>query len=290
MNNKFKIIILNVLVLLILSSISIYSQNEVPCSTGDCTGEWQERVDQVWLKCCWVNIYSKYRYAYCPAQTPPEQYQFHIDYWEGTSNCNNCFNFPNDTSWAGEALRAYILKVAGEIQNADMFYVGMASCWSDDLLGPFPTTQPCNNVECCRKWYGVENGIVWYIGDEDDLAACFNALPGVDCYYACDPNGYLYKKPENDEELTGINSIKFEIIPNPSDGKFIFSAENLTVNNVILEITNLEGSVIYSQNFKVTENTIYQLIELKNIINGTYTYRISSLESIIATGKFIISK
>ncbi|OGU60419.1 MAG: hypothetical protein A2X64_05885 [Ignavibacteria bacterium GWF2_33_9] len=285
--------ILLLTVLIFSANLQLYSQWVPPCDLGDCTGNWQERTDVLTIPSCpgcTVTIYSHFRLANCPNQNPTQQYQFHIDYFEGSSQCWNCFSPPNDTAFFGSVLRAYLFNLGIELQDADVFQVSFASCWSLDLYGPFPLMQPCpNNIYCCKEWYGAEDGIVWFIGDDniDPPPGCQD-WQGITCKYFCDPNGFLYKRTIDEQDLTDY--LKCEIIPNPNNGVFELKINGDERGTLYIEIFDINGKLVSHSSFTKNSIDFRTQLSLYNISNGTYNYKISNDVQLLFTGKFVINK
>lgn len=286
--------ILLLTVLLFSANINLFSQWEPPCDLGDCTGDWQERTDEVTIQdCiyfpyCKVIVHSHYRLATCPNQTPSQRYEFHIDYFEPNYACEVCYYPPNDTVFARKVIRDFILKLAQELQNAPLVQISFASCWSFDLFGPFPRAQPCpNNTSCCRKFYEIEDGYVWLVGDDDDPASCTN-WEGHECRYFCDPNGFLYKRTLLDEDLTEL--LTSETIPNPNIGTFEISLSGLIRGHLFVEIRDLSGKLILQKEIDKDEFEVKLHLDFQNIQNGSYQYIVSKDDHVLTSGKFIINK
>ena len=87
---------------------------------------------------------------------------------------------------------------------------------------------------------------------------------------------------------TGVNSIEFEniakIYPNPSKGIICFEVIDHLTNDLIIQIINVKGQVIYSKNKNI--KTI-EKIDLSNYAKGVYFIQVKS-EKYSKTGKLII--
>jgi hypothetical protein len=84
---------------------------------------------------------------------------------------------------------------------------------------------------------------------------------------------------------TGVNesvqSVTFSIYPNPSQGQFTISSNNVLSENVSLELTDIEGRVVYKEN---VTNFSSRSIQLDNPSPGMYFLRI------LVDGKMTIQK
>ena len=86
----------------------------------------------------------------------------------------------------------------------------------------------------------------------------------------------------------GIEDIlqnKISIYPNPSKGRVNISINNISVNNLKVEITNTNGQLIYSNN--LNSSGIKQGIDLTGKAKGVYFIKISNPD-FVKTKKIII--
>jgi len=287
--------ILILIVLMFSINFQLLSQWEPPCDLGDCTGDWQEGTEEIWIANCYgcvVLVHYHYRIANCPNNIPPEEYQFHIDYWEGNYTClqYNCWNMPNDVEFAKQVLKGFLNKISFNLVDGTIVKLSLSSCWSSDLLGPFPKSQPCpNNVYCCKSYYYVENGILHFVGDDDDQehTGCLD-WEGHNCTYICDPNGYLYKKPVQDINIDAY--LTTSIIPNPNDGHFKITLNGFSKEEFTLEIYNNLGKLVYQIMINKISDTYELTLDLSKFVNGKYNLRITNESHILTNTKFIINK
>jgi len=292
---KLKSIFISLFVIFFLSFIKTSAQWEPPCATNDCTGDWQEGTEEVWIQSCYgcvVLVHYHYRIANCPNNNPPEEYQFHIDYFEGNYTClqYNCWNMPNDVEFAQNVLKGFLNIISFNLQDGTIIKLSFASCWGSDLLGPFPLSQPCpNNINCCKSYYGVEGGELYYIGDdpENENTYC-PEWEGHDCNYICDPNGYLYKRPVQDINIDAF--LTTSIIPNPNNGNFRVTLKGFSKVKFFLEIYNNIGKLVFQETINKNSD-IYELtLDLSKFVNGEYNLRITNEFQILTNNKFIIAK
>lgn len=273
----------------LLAISSSFSQWEPPCVT-DCTGEWQEDSIVVYTPgcvTCEITIHYHYRIANCPNNNPPEEYQFHIDSFDGSPTCYMCWTVPNNVEFFKMVLNRFLIKIGTTLQDGIIIKISFASCWSANLFGPFPTMQPCNNTYCCKTYYGVSGGIVWYIGDDNDPLIQCPTEPN-DCVYICDPNGYLYKR-SIDENLSSDNQ-KINVAPNPNNGHFSISfIENIN-DYLLIEIVDLKGHTVFQKTFTKEEVGKETLIDLKNLQSGTYQIILNDGYKLLGVEKIIILK
>lgn len=88
-------------------------------------------------------------------------------------------------------------------------------------------------------------------------------------------------------DCSGIEetNVNVTIYPNPNDGTFQFSIENLTLNNASIQIYGMDGKMIYNKN--EIQNGITP-ISLSSITSGTYMLLVYENNRIIKTQKITI--
>ncbi len=75
-------------------------------------------------------------------------------------------------------------------------------------------------------------------------------------------------------ENPNIRQNKFNLYPNPTNGRFIIEFDNTEKKDVTVEIINVTGQIIFSGHYKT--EMIYKEIDLGNIASGIYTVRLKS--------------
>ena len=84
-----------------------------------------------------------------------------------------------------------------------------------------------------------------------------------------------------------INTFKFNIFPNPNNGQFNIQFQNLNSKNIVLNISNLIGQVVYSE--KIPQiNSFNKSLDLSHLLKGVYTINIIEKENTLKTQKIII--
>lgn len=89
-----------------------------------------------------------------------------------------------------------------------------------------------------------------------------------------------------------INSLKQDIFayPNPTLGRTRFDLNNLSSGFFTLEIINLLGNTVWSEDYYVEQNKTIKL-DLSHLRRGTYFYRLKNeLEEVISTKRLIVLK
>lgn len=105
-----------------------------------------------------------------------------------------------------------------------------------------------------------------------------NAPPAADNFFAVDD--LIFSNTLN--STNEINKIITQVYPNPNDGTFTV---NSTSNMSYIQITNILGEVVFSQNVK--GNSVP--ITLNNLAKGIYYYSMNTLDDKTITGKISIN-
>ena len=105
-----------------------------------------------------------------------------------------------------------------------------------------------------------------------------------------DTNGCIASDSIFVENITGIsytsNELTFEVYPNPSNGQFFINANFVEKQNVVVDILDINGKVVYSNSFDNVD-VIRQNIDIKQYAKGVYYIRLSN-ESFIHQEKIVI--
>lgn len=78
---------------------------------------------------------------------------------------------------------------------------------------------------------------------------------------------------------TGINELKLDnlsLYPNPNEGNFMITADNILYDNIHIDVCNLTGQTVYSTDTQPHNNTLKQKIDISVVSNGMYILRISA--------------
>ena len=157
---------------------------------------------------------------------------------------------------------------------------GCSQMVSDSIIVNSPLSDNGKKVTICHKGHTITVSI--------------NALPAHlahgDCVGPCNNNNNrIAEQNEQNEE----GSYDFNIIPNPSDGKFTLLITGNSDDNISAYLENekteiciydIFGKIIYKSQV-VNSNSI---IDLSDHSKGLYFYKISSETKFISTGKLII--
>ena len=75
-----------------------------------------------------------------------------------------------------------------------------------------------------------------------------------------------------------IGNIDFSIIPNPSNGIFTISSDEFIGNTAVVSIISADGSIVYQNSYRVTNNKLNININGESFASGIYTVMIKSEE------------
>lgn len=258
---------------------------EMPCDNG-CTGEWvQNEKEFLVFTCpdCKVKVFWYERESDCNGT---QEFQFYV-YEIHIIGCVNCnLTFDELREYGLNSLVNFIIESApaGQLTYSQMF---LQSCWSEDLYGPHPVSQPCGG-DCCRYRYTIVKDINGDIENLfEDLVQPTNCNEFPSCDLICNPNGYLYKQAnEYDVDLKGLFNSK--VYPNPNDGNFTIEFNSSTYGRHNLVLTDLEGNNIFDYSFDKENKNFSKFFNLNIVSSGSYFYYIKSNNNKISAGKLII--
>ncbi len=91
----------------------------------------------------------------------------------------------------------------------------------------------------------------------------------------------------NVDVVENMNTFKFNIFPNPNNGEFNVQCQNLNSENMVLNILNLIGQVVYSEKIPQT-SSLNMAINLSHLSKGVYNINFVEKEKTIKTQKMII--
>lgn len=122
------------------------------------------------------------------------------------------------------------------------------------------------------------------------FGACDPVPGGLNCYQ---DSTIFYKKSQYDcDYISSINAIdnkRLSIYPNPvQELLYIDYDGTILYENIVVEITDLLGKIIYKQSLLSQENSLR--IETADWSKGLYLYYISSPSGSLQSGKLIIEK
>lgn len=114
-------------------------------------------------------------------------------------------------------------------------------------------------------------------GDYNDAATCFKP--------SSNKKNLIQKvfSKKNRDINTLPNTIDFKVYPNPSKGIFTVSSNSLLYNNLVIQIFNANGGLLYSTKFSGTKT-----LNLKELPAGNYILKVSNSQGAIKSEKIII--
>ncbi|WP_026449772.1 WD40/YVTN/BNR-like repeat-containing protein [Aequorivita capsosiphonis] len=190
----------------------------------------------------------------------------------------------NNTDWTVY----YIDDAIGSLGNADLFF-------RDDNTG-FSLNSAAMLCDCCNVWIvktsnGGEN---WdfSLNEETNAANCHaNDTSYAEIIFPTENIGYaligrfILKTPYDTASIEDFNTNRaFTIYPNPStNGKFNLKINSTNTEELLLEIVDITGKIIFSENDLKENNSI----SLPNISEGIYFVRLMKDEKMVATKKLI---
>ena len=87
---------------------------------------------------------------------------------------------------------------------------------------------------------------------------------------------------------TTIGNIDFSIIPNPANGNFTINSDVFIGNTAVVSIISGDGSIVYQNSYRVTNNKLNININGESFASGIYTVMIKS-EKYLGVSKLIIN-
>ncbi len=168
----------------------------------------------------------------------------------------------------------------------DSIVVGVASAFSLST-GSLPDT---SGAGVGMAWVSVSGGTPPYTYQWDDSLlqttdTANNLLVGAYSVLVTDSNGCAFSDSVTVGNFTGITESNFannlQIYPNPNTGQFILKMNFLKSTKVFINVFQITGQLIYSEQIaKITGNYTNQ-IDLSNYSKGVYFLQVSTDTSIM---------
>lgn len=92
-----------------------------------------------------------------------------------------------------------------------------------------------------------------------------------------------------DLNSSNIEGSSVKIIPNPNSGSFILEMNSDERGLLLFEIYNTKGETLFSKKFNKDSELFQSDIDIDEIYNGIFNFRIDINGKKIKTGKFIIN-
>lgn len=83
-------------------------------------------------------------------------------------------------------------------------------------------------------------------------------------------------------DISDENS-QLQVYPNPGDGIFNISLDNLTSDNHNLTVTDITGRVVYTEKLKVADRQLRKTIDLSHLSKGAYVLEITGEQQSVST-------
>ncbi|KPL08785.1 MAG: hypothetical protein AMS26_23890 [Bacteroides sp. SM23_62] len=85
-----------------------------------------------------------------------------------------------------------------------------------------------------------------------------------------------------------LAGLEINLYPNPNNGRFIIESERFELKDVVLEIFNEKGQLIWNREIKDEIGTLRESVELNNAADGLYLLRVRNKSGIV-NKRFVIS-
>jgi hypothetical protein len=135
---------------------------------------------------------------------------------------------------------------------------------------------------------GQKDSIIYIIASEYGIGH-HNFTVSVEDEYGCTASDEVTITIINNPLFTDQLSLKkkIKIYPNPVDNEIIIEATDIVSSNIRLTITQLTGSIIYTNDLNVKDQNLHYSIDVSNFESGIYFIKIENgVTSIV--GKLII--
>lgn len=261
-------------------------------------GYWFQKTKQIEIwgcNDCIVNFTYQWRQN---ERCEPTIYEYKIMYWQQSPACDYCYGGANQIydgmiNWLLE--NGPITEAIEDGQCRSDVRITNPTCW-DIRDWPEPNTwAECpDNVACCFRRYQI---------CRDSLG---NLMPPVlidfngylqQCAFPCTaicgnfPTIYLPDEPTAiKDEVNKLNQTKCYIVPNPNDGNFTLYINSEMNGNVRLEIYNIIGDFMQSEEILKNSNNFNHTIEVSKLPANQYYIKISIDGLLFDTLKMIIKK
>jgi hypothetical protein len=85
-----------------------------------------------------------------------------------------------------------------------------------------------------------------------------------------------------------LAGLKINLYPNPNNGRFIIESHGYELKDVVLEIFNEKGQLIWNREIDDTTGTLHESVELNEVPDGMYLLRVRNNSGMINM-HFIVS-
>ncbi|PIY03506.1 MAG: hypothetical protein COZ21_09015 [Bacteroidetes bacterium CG_4_10_14_3_um_filter_31_20] len=115
--------------------------------------------------------------------------------------------------------------------------------------------------------------IYYYIKAKDVTGKlAYHALMGQ-----ADPHFFIADGTQVETPENKINSeFSFFTYPNPSNGNFVLFLKSNYLGNALIQIFNITGEIVYSENFKIVNGNSMKKITTNNLTQGVYIIEVKT--------------
>jgi hypothetical protein len=95
----------------------------------------------------------------------------------------------------------------------------------------------------------------------------------------------------NVESYVGISNqlegLEISLYPNPNNGRFVIESDRFELNNVVLEIFNEKGQLIWNREIRDEMGSLHESVDLNSAADGLYLLRVRNRSGVI-NKRFVI--
>ncbi len=85
-----------------------------------------------------------------------------------------------------------------------------------------------------------------------------------------------------------MDGLEIKLYPNPNDGRFVIESDMFQLKDVVMEIFNEKGQLIWNREISDDIGTLHESVDLSNAANGLYLLRVRNRSGMI-NKRFVIS-
>lgn len=231
-------------------------------------------------------IYKSYDY-----NTKPGTWAMNISDYDGS--CTQYTPSQEVLDFAGPATPLPYTIPAGNYIDSNKWYF-LALTYNGDTLKRYqlfmdtnalapsitPTSSSKLGYTLGKNTYDVRIGATqepnypyWFNGDMDEILLFDRALADTEVYCIYKS---LWQKPGT-VSVGAINSkASLQLYPNPNNGSFTISGYAAGKSNLHIDVTNMAGQVVYSEEIPAVSGNIIKQVTLPNAADGVYIVRLRS--------------
>ncbi len=85
-----------------------------------------------------------------------------------------------------------------------------------------------------------------------------------------------------------LDGLEIKLYPNPNNGRFVIESDKFELKDVVMEIFNEKGQLIWNREIRDDIGTLHESVDLSNAANGLYLLRVRNRSGMI-NKRFVIS-